>query len=507
MNSSPQSMKDNTQAAPAQQPFNWIEILAIPIASSIMETQPIILILLFLEPTLLNVQNGQLPINQVVLTLVLLCMQWWAWLAQYVLADGEQTTRVRVLHIAGLVVALLVSILITIYTADNIVFDLIVNIGIVLWAWKRGLDRTHTNLNEEQLTRAFRFGFIITITLLAFMLVFSGQSFTLPIAILAQALPLFFLSGLLSLSLTRLLQIQKEHARHPTGKKDPTRSWALTLMGLWIAMVIVALALETFSFTLVQRILIPIWNLLGTIVIWILEIVFFLISSILNFFFKPSSGDVPPPIINSTPIKRPVPPPQPKVPGMSPELILIGRIALLVLAVVAVLLFVRLVLGHLKTRVEDDAEEEERESLDIGAILHERREERQKRKQKQAAFALEPLDPHSARARYREMLIALQEDSAGLSRQAAETPQEYQQRLALAIKTAPPSIGQPSPEAPAELAILEELTRAYAHERYGTRSLEQSERSYLGTWVPHLIQRLYRPKPVVQKQSEDHWGM
>ncbi len=179
---------------------------------------------------------------------------------------------------------------------------------------------------------------------------------------------------------------------------------------------------------------------------------------------------------------------------------------LLVVVVVVIILFVRAILGRLKTRVEDEAEEEERENLDIGAILNERREERQKRRQKQATFALEALDPNSVRVRYRDLLLALQEDGAGLARLPAETPQEYQKRLALAIRTAPVSIGQPAADAPAEVAILEELTQAYARERYGARGLEQTRQRYLSSWVPYLIQRLHRPKPVEQKQLEEHWG-
>jgi hypothetical protein len=470
-----------------------------------METQPIIIILLFLEPALLNAQSGQAPINQVALTLILLGMQWWAWLGEFVIAHGEQA---RILHIVGLIVALLAVILITIFTTNNIIFDGIINIGIVLWAWKRGLDRTRTNLNEEQLNRAFKVGFIIIIALFILMIIFSLQSFTIPVAVLAQALPLFFLSGLLSLSLTRLLHIQKDHARHANNKKDLTRSWALALMGLWGITVVAALALETFSFTLVQRILIPIWDFLGAVSIWILQILFFVIFNILKFLFSSFSS----PTNSLPPIRPPAtgltqPQHQPKVAGVPPELILIARIALLVLIVVAIILFARAVLGRIKKQIVDDAEEEERESLDIGAILQERREERQRRKQKQIAFALEPLEPDSARARYREMLIALQENGASLARQASETPQEYQQRLSLAIKTAPPLSNQSMPEAPAELTILKELTGAYARERYGARPLVQpQQKSYLETWVPHLIQRLQRPKPVVQKQSEDRWG-
>jgi Domain of unknown function (DUF4129) len=499
-------MKDSTKPEPAQHSFNWIENLAIPIASSIMETQPIIILLLFWGPLLVNIQGAQVPINEVELTLILLGMQWWALFVQHLVSRGMDPGRTRIFQIAGLCAALLIFILLNVFTANNLVFALVIVVGSVLWAWKRGIDRTRTELNEEQLIQAFRIGFIIIIALLMFTTILPSQSFSLPTGLLAQVLPLFVLSGLLAISFTRLLQIQQDNARHPTGKKDSTRTWALALTGIWVAVVAIAIALETFSFTLIQRIILPIWNFIGTLVLLIIEGIFFIISFLLNLF--PASAPAPIRLPNTDQTKaQPSHPIQhPKPPAPSPELILIGRIFLLVLVVVAILIFVRLVLGRVRTRVEDDSEEEERESLDIGAILNERREERQKRRQKAADFTLEELEPNSARARYRGMLLALEEDEAGLAKLPAETPQEYQRRLALAIRTAPPSIGQPDAGAPAELEVLEELTRAYVRERYGAKEAVEAEKGYLGTWVPYLIRRLHRPKPVVQRQVEEHWG-
>jgi hypothetical protein len=464
------------------------------------------MILLFLGPILLNSQTGQLPLSTIELTLILLSMQWWALVVQHFVGRGISTKRARILQVGGLCGALLITLLIAIFTADSIIYAVIISAAAVLWSWKRGIDRTRAELNEEQLINAFKIGFIIVIGMLMFTIILPSQSFKLPIDVLAQALPLFFFSGLLALSFTRLIQIQKENARHPTSKKDPTRSWALALTGLWIALVIAAIALETFSFTIIQRILLPIWDLLGWIVLWIIEGFFFLLSTIFNFFFKPSTIAGLPPKIKNSGSRAPQASPHPKVAPPSQELVLLGRIVLLVIVIIVVIFFVRLALGRLKTRVEDEAEEEEREGLDIGAILNERREEWQRKRQKQETFTLEALDPHSVRARYRDLLSALQEDSAGLAHLPGETPQEYQKRLDLAIRIAPPSIGQPSLDAPPEAAILEELTEAYARERYGARPLEMSKEGYLSTWVPYLIQRLHRPKPATQKQIEDRWG-
>jgi len=44
--------------------------------------------------------------------------------------------------------------------------------------------------------------------------------------------------------------------------------------------------------------------------------------------------------------------------------------------------------------------------------------------------------------------------------------------------------------APSDAAILGALTRAYGRERYGGKQSESALKSYLGTWVPHLVKRL-----------------
>ena len=43
---------------------------------------------------------------------------------------------------------------------------------------------------------------------------------------------------------------------------------------------------------------------------------------------------------------------------------------------------------------------------------------------------------------------------------------------------------------PPDPAILDELTHAYARERYGGKRTDQRQRAHLQAWVPHLVARL-----------------
>jgi len=106
--------------------------------------------------------------------------------------------------------------------------------------------------------------------------------------------------------------------------------------------------------------------------------------------------------------------------------------------------------------------------------------------------ALEPLDPTSARAHYREMLQTVAKERDDLARTPAETPVEYEARLLAHLGNAAADV-QDLPTGnrlPPDPAILDELTRAYVSERYGGKLTLQRQRAHLQTWVPHLVARL-----------------
>ncbi len=91
---------------------------------------------------------------------------------------------------------------------------------------------------------------------------------------LGSSLPVFFLSGLVGLSLVRLGAIRNARRSLESAQADPTRSWllALTLFGVTlIAIVIIIESIFSFrSFELVVTALLPLWDAVGTVVSWIL---------------------------------------------------------------------------------------------------------------------------------------------------------------------------------------------------------------------------------------------
>ena len=123
------------------------------------------------------------------------------------------------------------------------------------------------------------------------------------------------------------------------------------------------------------------------------------------------------------------------------------------------------------------------------AILKARREEQRRRAQKTNALAaLEPLDPTSARARYRELLQELAWNGEKLGRRANETPSEYEKRLLTLLKKAPsPAEGDGAPPDP---AMLDELTAAYMQERYGGKHPRLQHDAYVPGWIARFVRRL-----------------
>ena len=172
----------------------------------------------------------------------------------------------------------------------------------------------------------------------------------------------------------------------------------------------------------------------------------------------------------------------------------LGRWLFLALAVIVILLVVRASLRRWYRMSGGEGVEEVREGLDARSLLSQRWREwwNRRRRGTEALPALEALDPTSARARYREMLSAIAATKEDLARTPAETPAEYKVRLLghLGKGTLHSQDLTRNDEAPTDPAILDELTRAYARERYGGRDTDSSRRAYLQAWVPRLILRL-----------------
>src|SRR5579864_850861 len=117
--SAPLETKKAEPLAQARPAFNWIELLAIPIAASIMETQPIELVLL-LFATLFAGQNATPLLDAVSMTLFLLGLQWWAMLIQHFIQRGMNEEWAKFFHPFGLGAAIVVMIATHLSLLNNI---------------------------------------------------------------------------------------------------------------------------------------------------------------------------------------------------------------------------------------------------------------------------------------------------------------------------------------------------------------------------------------------------
>ncbi len=443
-----------------------------------MESQPIIIVLAIFAP-LFNAGGQAVPLGEATITLLLLGLLWWAMLGKYFVLRGMSERKVQIWQVGGLVLALGLVVAVGIGQIGNILALFLV-IVLVVWCWKRGLDWARTGLDDEQIIMAFRVGFCVLLVGLLVGILLLNIASPLLLAVQAQAIPLFFMSGLIGLSFTRLGLVRRENARHaPTGS-DHTGSWLTILSIVWGIVVVAALALETFSFQVLLAIMPFFWNVLGTIVTWIVYALYFVLSPLLSWLFN--MGNIPPP--TARPAKAALKPqPPPHMAPIAPEAVLIGQIVLLLIVLVVLALIVRAIVRRWRVEREEDEDEEEREALPVQEILKMRREERRKKKKEEQA--LEALEPGSARAQYRDLLQTIAENNERLARRPNETPAEYETRLRAQLPQR--SLVANDTEQESVTTILETLTQAYAQERYGKVETGAIQRKYLSTQVPHLL--------------------
>lgn len=490
-------MKDARTQAEARRASTWIERFALPLTTSVMEAQPVALMLALLT-VLIAGTSALPPFGAGSIALLALGLQWWAMLVERIAMRRLKNKQAIALHVLGWLVAFAVVVgpylLAAVGGKTENIFPILPGIALATWFWRRGMSRAQAGVEYGALARSFKVSFGILLGILLLAIVFSGlQSLR---DALAFALPLFFLSGLIMLSLARLGVIRASHRLLENSQQsDPTRSWllALTLFGIsLLAIVVVIEAVFSFaSFELVLAVLTPLWNALGTLVGWILygivfllSPIFYLISWLVNLLKQHASSPSQP-----QSIKPPQSPIQQVLSShtLPPEVLSIGRWVFLALVLLVTILLVRASLRRWLARKSDEVMEEEREALDGRSLLsqHWRDWWQRRRKRVNSTPVLEPLDPTSARARYREMLQALATSDATLARTPAETPVEYETRLyAHLARSAIPDDGA------SESLILAELTQAYTRERYGGKHTDQRQSTRLQDKVPQLIARL-----------------
>lgn len=493
--------KATTTPVEAEPPSTWIERFAIPLAASLMEAQPIELLIALLTLMVAGTKAAP-PLGAAGIALIALGLLWWAMLVERVIRRALKGRRAAWLHFLGWLAAFAVVVGPRLPSLDKggDIFAALISAVLVTWLWRRSIPRAQAGFTYAQIATSFKvsFGMLLGILLIVIVL---PELQTLQEA-LGSSLPVFFLSGLLGLSLVRLGALRKSRrALDGSQQADPTRAWllALTLFGVaLVAIVIVIEAVFSFaSFEVALSVLTPLWSALGTLVGWILYAIifllaplFYLLSFLIGLLTNGNARTQP-----QSPKPKPSPIHQPWSPqSIPPDVLVIGRWVFLVLALMAVLLVVGASLRRWRMRRDDEGIEEVREELDARTLLGERWREWWKRRRRRASDmpVLEPLDPTSARARYRELLQAVATERDDLARMPAETPAEYEARLLVLLENAAPNAQQlPSGDRlPPDPAILDELTCVYADERYGGKQTQERQRAHLQAWVPHLVARL-----------------
>jgi hypothetical protein len=489
----PISTKEAGEARPAS---TWLERYALPIALSVMEAQPVALLVALLTLITAGTLTAQ-PLSVGVIVLLALGLLWWSMFVESVLRRTRRSGLARLLHLLGWLAA---------FSGAGSQYALLLSHGatyaalfldalVVTWFWRQGMRRAQAGCTYGQLITSFKTGFGVLLAVLLLVIALPQQ--TALRDALAGATPVYFISGLIGISLARLGALRGGSSAQSGPQSDPTRPWLVALAAMSIALLLVILLIEVIfpfhAFVALFTALNPLWNALGTLIGWLLYAMIVLLWPIylLIDFLAHLGGHGGQQQGQQNQSYKPPTFPQRGPQDIPPELLTVARVLLIALALLTVILLIRALLNR-RLRGEDGEEiDEVREGLDARSLLGKRwRAWWNRRRKSSHVVGLEQLDPDSARARYREVLLA----TAGgdLQRQPNETPHEYQARLLTYLIDAPVGLRHLAPEdtAPATPSLLEELTGAYSDERYGGKQTDERKRMRLRTWVPRLVTRL-----------------
>src|SRR5205823_4791473 len=138
----------------ARASFDWIELLAVPIALSVMETQPIVFALTFLAIVYLEDSNA-VPLGAESITLLLLGLHWWARAVSALTQGRLSATRARLLQLLGLLLAIAITVVTHISLLNNtpaLFFSILLIIGF----GSIGMHRVQTGPDYEYVLISFQ---------------------------------------------------------------------------------------------------------------------------------------------------------------------------------------------------------------------------------------------------------------------------------------------------------------------------------------------------------------
>lgn len=150
---------------PAIFTFNWIELVAVPLAISLMESQPIILILLFAE-LLFTGRSDTLPLGEGDIVCLLLGSYWWVIFVIRVGPSRQRRILTPLLSLLGLLMMLALLVVAHTSLITN-TFALVLCILLVTLLWLRRMYRGQSDLRKDTLISSFK----INLTLLLILLI------------------------------------------------------------------------------------------------------------------------------------------------------------------------------------------------------------------------------------------------------------------------------------------------------------------------------------------------
>lgn len=437
---------------------DWIEVAALPFAVTMIEAQPLIIIL-WLAGLELTGKNEPIVLDPATIVLLLLGFRWWAMGVRQFQQSSSSEVRAKMLHLMGLCLALALVIGIHLPLIDQ-PLALFLAILVVLWCWQRSKMQTQGNRRDEHLKSIFQQACFVMLTIVVLTAIVPSITVKL-LAPLTLALPLFFLSGLVTFSLLRLkATAQAYQKRLPNVQRiDPTRLWSILVLLFWTSVVALAFLGERVAYSLVAVVLSPLLTLLAR---GYLIVVAFL-DALLQL--KPRRPVHLPEMIK---LHR-----QLVSPFHNPVLVVILTLTTFGTMVLILVIAVKIWSSNYRYTQEDEI----RTGIAPRAVLRERQ-------QKRASSAREQLEPTSVRAHYREFLRLMTRYGIDLERLPPETPSEYQKRLYDLLGTVSQQQHERVPN-----AILDELTRAYIQVRYGGKDAEDHPYTYWQTHIRAFVKR------------------
>ncbi len=463
-------MKHNTITAVIR-----IDTILIPITQSLMESAQIIVVFAVLAQVFANTYTG----SPFALPSFFAINLGQIWVLQWIYSrNGREQKYTRFFEvIVYIAVFLLLSAasLNAVFTDYFWLKEFIIALTVaILW-------RTHIISGGKKHTAAQQTTFLIGFGAFVFATIVAGFNGIQLTNFILQLFPIFALSGLITISLTRLTILQKKLINRSAAEQSLTMRWLLLTSLISLALLILSLLFDSLisinMLDAVTSFFMPLWDVIGVFALVIgivlafsVEIIFYPVRWVIYFLesllHKGNQQITPPSGIQLKSI--------PDVVSSQQTITLIQYILIALLAMLTIYIVLR-ILKTTFNRTSTADYEDIHEHLAISS-------ETSKKYGLYWPYDSTKIDESSVRARYRELLEYIQKKHPRLARNMAETPLEYKRRLQATLNK------EEEPARSATQAALQALTNAYRQERYGKLTADDTQKKNARAWAKQVTE-------------------